>query len=567
MTLIQQNMADWEKILEIFGIDNAKVLSLDNGKLSFSAKKTFDTDSEHSRWIELSVKVLNNGFNNPQDLRRKVPHALPAKVDKVAETPITQKHEWTTLDPITLLRRIVKPKFLEFLSEVELKWNKDTDTVSWQFLRQNRLLVDKFGLDAKILKLVISDKQEVLSVLNENNPSNLLALADQETCSEFANGIISVPQNQDSNSLIVEFNRGFFLQELQSIDNHISDTPVVAVKNQIISVPIKPLFAYLHNTFNGLMVFNNSETLLASPESDLVLSTPSRVHVLIDISGSMGNGFENYIGVIKDTLSEAFKKCRKLQVDVTPFNENYYTQSFSNNTDLDLFLTSLKPGGYTNINCPLTTAYQNVSSNEHVTIYLFTDGKEEGERPCTEKNVTDAAVTARQNPNMMFYSIEMGNQTDASFFERLSNNTGFSCLAFSNTTLAIEKIHGIVADLCQKRELWLFIEEGHKQYVLLEPGNLKRGPNVNNATQIMRNNKTVSLGTEQPRSMINNLYSMFQNTHTLLTTRLHSLQEFFNPCNELSPYFQHALCTIAFGMMTKACNMSGHDNQQYISPP
>lgn len=560
---LQDNTA-WEQVLKLFGIENAKVLSLDNGKLSFSAKTTSDSGDEV--WMELSVKALKKALNDPNSMRAKVAHALPAAGDQAVEHKTIQKHEWTNLDPETLFGRIFKPELLQFLTRGKKNSNANLNTIHWEFSGKP-FAIEKIIAETNMLMSAATDKATVLKILTEDNPSILLS--DQDSCSEFAAEIFSVTQN-DPNSLTVQFNQGLFLQELESIDESMGDTPAIAVKNREISIRIKPLLEYLHTTFHDLIVFNNDqgdlETLLSSQASSSNLSTPSRVQVLIDVSGSMSAGFEDYIKVIKAALIKAFETCPQLHADITPFNNVHHTYSFTDPTTLGRFLDTLTPGNGTNINCPLKEAYHNVSRNEHATVYLFTDG--EGDDSCKEEDVTAAAITARQNPNMMSYSIEMGTMTDPLFFERLSNNTGFTSLAFANSTQAIQKISGILADLCQQRELWSFIHAEHTQYVLLEAGELKRGPKIDAATKIMRNNKPVVFGTEETPSLVNNIYGLFQTTITRLNPISYLPRQLFDFLPELSSQYLHQVaCTLTAGMIAHAMsNMTCAVNNQNSLP-
>jgi hypothetical protein len=493
-------------------------------------------------------------------MRAKVAHALPSAGDKVAENKITKKYEWTILDHNALFSRIFKPELLKFLLKGKEQFNANLNTIQWGF-SGTPFAIDKVLAETNMLKSAVSDKATVLKVLNENDPSKLLS--DQDTYSEFAADIFSVTRNSPI-SLTMEFNQALFLQELEHIDDSISDTPAVAVKNKQISINVKPLIKYLHTTFNDLIVFNNNqgdlETILSNQELPLALSMPSRVQVLIDISSSMTLGFRNYIHVIKTALTKAFESCPQLQADITPFNHDYYTQSFNDPISMGNFLDTLHAHGATNINCPLKEAYHNVSINEHATVYLFTDGY--GEGTCTEEELTKAAVAARQNPNMMSYSVEMGSSTDPLFFERLQSNTGFTNLIFLNSTQAIEKISGILADLCQQRELWSFLHKEHTQYVLLESGDLKRGPTIHPETQIMHNNQPVIFGTEQPLSITNTLYGMFQKTFATLKPNLNLSQRLLDFLPELpSPDLQQIACTLTYGMIAHAVrNMSCPDN-------
>lgn len=450
----------WELLLQTISNDKTiGVKSVDENDICFT------TSPEN-------LESLRSMLSDPDLLKEKILHLLsdkPNEESKKIESDISNgAKKQTDLQFDNSLSLLNKLFTEDFLNDIGFKMKSfqviDDNIAHKAVIDLNGKTEARVNLDSakfKILECSFPDRKSAADILLGKKEQ----ISQDSDCGAntgtFGSQIISIKKGE------IEINYGKLFQVAQAADGDINGSPIISAStsNDVQYIINKDYtIRYLHEIFKGV-VFNKVEggyyqPIMFQPDSPALQDCS--FHILLDVSGSMSNSFEEAKAHFIDIIKQITNSVNDWQLSITAFNHALKTQTFSSLKNHDIshigsFIKGLKADGSTNLYGAIHDSIDSIiKQNQHNTIILLTDGHDTEMKYTMDEIISSASQARQQSSQFAMYSMGIGAHYNQNFFESISKQIGFTHIDL-NDVKELRDFEQYIDNIGKKRIVYEFV--------------------------------------------------------------------------------------------------------------
>jgi len=431
------------------------------------------------------LQSLTDIFSSRELIRENVIVALQQGLDpsEIPEPPLAPRSTLLDLSGQEILAKLFTSGFFESVEfdPTTLLDNPLYRTATLAVSEASPIRLKRALTTYELMQSALSNPELVASILNGNTK----AISQEPITGEiadFGKSAIAI-LNTSKTSANVVFNYGFlqaFMQNQHGVG--MGGSPVIAASTAQqgrFTLKKDALLRFVHDALSSNLIFKEENGELRPvmfKERQTENSNPAslNLHMLLDVSSSMKENFEEYKKKIKETLQKITASSKEWTITLTSFNDFSNSQTFTTSDSNDLddlydFIDSLEAKQRTDLHGAMYDAIKALHSQQQSsTLVVFTDGRDT-EKKKTAQEVQDASLNLRrQNDQFMMFSLGFGKKYNQTFFDTLSAAGGFVHKHLDKIE-QFSEFNQHIASLNVKKLVFEFVTEAAKNFFVQCP--------------------------------------------------------------------------------------------------
>jgi hypothetical protein len=423
-------------------------------------------------------------ISNAPQLRARIMHAIPQIVESGAASAIVELsaeeimlRDFLSLSASEMMFKLISSDFLKEcgLSPMEMRDNSLVKIAELVIDTPHKLAREKVENNMKHLQSALS---KVLTLDTLKRQGIRQDEIDGEI-SEFGANALKFTTDRASNRVTITFNYGLVQQAIQGLYKTSKLAPVISLTStgsivlpQFCCLDRNYLLKYLYQTMQTGLIFRQNRDLIQpimfQPFIDGSAIKSSIFYLLLDISGSMEQQFDDYRVKVLTIAKDIIDRTENWEIILTAFNHDKTQAKFNhrdhNYANIVSAIQALTATGGTNLHGALCASMDEVQASfqqhPNSVLILCTDGKHESATDLTsEAQVLEKAGSLRRlNSQFSMFMMGFGQYYSEDFMNAMALKGGFTPLHLTNMN-GMDRFNQYMRTINNPKVIYEFIAE------------------------------------------------------------------------------------------------------------